>query len=144
MASCQRWRTWFAVGTLLTVCSETQANTEPALGDILSKTEESDPVLTALRAMQTTGQQSSDIDKLTLQVDQLRTHLLQYSEHRSDLQKPSVGFMIGVFEHLLKGEDMSAVLGLTEEQTKTRIAKSDTIRSYSASSKFFSVIVFFN
>lgn len=78
-----------------------------------------------------------ETEKTTIQREELRKHILQQYHIQTDVNKPSVGFMIDVFEQLVQGGEMTSVLGHTDGRTLHRLHQSDTIRSVTATRKYF-------
>ena len=115
------------------------------LGEILRNGDMSDPLFKTLRTMETSDNSGvQTTDKVTIKPEQLKNHIRRHTgtgNGDQNVEKPSVGFMIGVFEHLLEGEDMPHALGHTDTRTMNQISTSDTIRSYTAISKYFFLII---
>lgn len=131
---CSRWS---VIGILLTVAAKAFGNSESGLPDILRRGDNPDSLFQTLHTLQRPGSHiAQPADQVVIRPDQLKTHISQYSGEGTNVQKPSVGFMVDVFEHLLQGEDMSRALGYTNSLSKNRLRGSDTIRSFTATSKY--------
>ncbi|XP_045212339.2 derriere protein-like [Mercenaria mercenaria] len=79
--------------------------------------------------------QAEDIDQREvkdIKRDKVYTHLIQNGGIRTDFTKPSIGFMLQVFENLLDGEDLDTAVGHTDGRTRNAILYSDTVRSFTA------------
>lgn len=140
MASCRIWSTvGFVLGIVAGVC----AGTGTGLSDVLGNGDMTGEVLKTLRALQPTGQQAlrsthRPTEHRSIKQDQLMTYIEQYTgQTPKTVHKPSVNFMFNVFEHLLQGEEMSTILGHTDERMRNKLASLDTLRSYTPTSKYF-------
>lgn len=144
MASC---RVWFTVGFVLGIVAGMCAGTGTGLSDVLGTGDMAGEVLKTLRALQPTGQQAlrttyRSTEHRSIRQDQLMTYIEQYTgQTPKTVHKPSVNFMVNVFEHLLQGEEMSTILGHTDERMRNKMASLDTLRSYTPTSKYFYTIL---